>query len=315
MNGICLNWQRVGTHPLLPLPLGSEHDDACSLVVRNHRAPINKIVEQKLHAYEIPANNDEDTSLVHYDNPREPEYLDYCGWSVMSRSTCEAPYTSYVTVLVVAPWDRTTADTWCKAAFDIKHHLDCELLWPYGVDIKVEIIAPELLGRNHFAPVTGRDDLDRDWELIRATIRRKIERYEQVRMAWNCIALFSHGIYKNTTRNPPTVYITIASTCDEYEWNWDLRKDLQEYLDQSGYGLNLCMEHCAVDSFGTMAVKEPEGPSSEILEFSPFATMNPYGKTVSMGAELSASTDIIMTHHEPIEARIELDEQDIMANV
>lgn len=185
--------------------------------MRNYGARIDKIVEQKLHAYEIPADNGEDICYGFLDDPKEPEYLDYCGWSVVSRFTWQAPYTSYVTVLIVAPWDETTADTWCKAAFDIKHHLDCEPLWSHGFDVKVEIIAPELLGRNHFAPVTGRDDLDRDWDLIRATVRRKIERYEQVCMAWNCIALFSHGIYEKTKRNPPTVYITFARTCDEYE--------------------------------------------------------------------------------------------------
>lgn len=203
MNGIRLNWQRVGTHPLRPLPLRSVRDDACSLVVMRYHDRIDKIVEQKLQAYQISADNGEDVCFVYRDEPEEPEYLDYCGWSVISRSTCEAPYTSYVTVLIVAPWDETMADTWCKAVFDIKHHLDCKLLWSHGLDIKVEIIAPELSGRNYFAPVTGRDDLDRDWELIRTTVRRKIERYEHVRMAWNCIALFSHGIHENTTRNPP----------------------------------------------------------------------------------------------------------------
>ncbi len=59
------------------------------------------------------------------------------------------------------------------------------------------------------------------------------------------------------------------------------------------------MEYCAIDSFGTMVMKEPTEPLSSNLDVVLSVALKPYGKTVSMGAELSTSTDIILTHHEP----------------
>lgn len=277
---IVTGFQRVGSEPLRPLPLFPSSDEPFRVFVRAHRTRIDKGVYEVLRQENFVTRD-------HYADARDEADPAKTQWEIVLRCSSGEDWncTSYITVLITVPWDPNTGtSTWEGACLKLKRCIDNELE-NTGYNVLVEMISRQVAGPITYAPVTGREDLDRDWEQIKDTTRRILESDKSTFSAWNCIALFRLGLNKSAMDNPPTLYISIDRASPEQVWRV-VASDLERYLGSCVHGLHLHIEHSAPQF---MSIFELNRPENDIIEDDPLLTKEPYEERVFMGADLSAS--------------------------
>ncbi len=163
----------------------------------------------------------------------------------LGRMVPGAPWTTQPTLLVCLSWhDDSSAAVWEQIVVTLKQYAD-DVAGPHGIDVSVEIMAPELIRRKHISPLANDDDFPKlaaDWPVIMAEVVRILECFPATASFTNVVSLFRLGYHPDSTRNPRTVYVSLDFESDPGGWP-PVIQTIQGYLDGLEHDLHVHLEH------------------------------------------------------------------------
>ncbi|RTE74139.1 hypothetical protein BHE90_011421 [Fusarium euwallaceae] len=190
---------RAASPVLRHLELESAHYPLRDILQANKEPFIDK-ARQILEHYGIVEGDDTNVDLLHRQRvpyQREP----------------------IATLYITTPWKKDSTELWPRAVEDIKTHVDGVIQGRDGIDLHVEMMAPERFQLKNLGPVTGEPRLTSSmWDSVRNMISEKLDSCEVTRRKWVTIGLFRLGFSDKMEENPITIYISLSYESDESRW-------------------------------------------------------------------------------------------------
>lgn len=167
--------------------------------------------------------------------------------------------TLYITTL----WKKETCHLWPRAVEDIQTHVDGVIQGRDGIDLHVEMMAPERFLRKCLGPATGHPRLTEDeWDSVRAMVQETLDSYEATRDHDVTVCLWRLGNSPKVEEAPITICVSLSYDSDETRWEEVIFK-IENELRERGLGfVEVHLEHnvgwdLGWDVFGMIGIQLP----------------------------------------------------------
>lgn len=284
--GISACKYRVGAPPLRHLPLVSGVNDACRDVERLLGPSLVNHATEVLRNYRI---TEPEGPPLYVEMEAPVGNLDLVfSIELVSRMYPQEPNDPRTTLLIVTKWTSNALETWPNIVSELKRYVNYRVSLIdelKDVEIDVEMVAPELVMDKYIAPIPNDANFAKiaaDWPAIRTGVVKILGYYDSTKNYITAVALFSLG-YK-LSNNPRTVFISVSYDSNSTTWP-PIVKQLQDFVDEYKYGLEIHMEHNQVTQFA-FTLLPPEVPP-KILEHN-LIIGSEYSDKVNLGADISA---------------------------
>ncbi|KAH7271988.1 hypothetical protein B0J15DRAFT_542625 [Fusarium solani] len=138
---------------------------------------------------------------------------------LLHRQGCSFRTGAVATLYITTPWKKDTSDLWPRAVEDIKTYMDGVIQGRDGIDLHIEMMAPERFLPKHMGPATGHPRLTEDeWDSVNTMVEETLESYEATKDHCVTISLFRLGYSERMEENPITIYISLSYESDEARW-------------------------------------------------------------------------------------------------
>ncbi|KAK1761920.1 hypothetical protein QBC33DRAFT_614651 [Phialemonium atrogriseum] len=177
----------------------------------------------------------------------------------VARHVPQELWTAQPTIFIVAPWGEDSRDKWEAVIKELKGYVDRKLddIGWRGVDIGVEMVAPQLTMWKYMAPIVN-PVLESDWPTIQASIYEILESFAATKSHMTTISLLRLGYSPIRHQNPETVYVSVDYESREVTWPPVVQR-IEAYLATLNHHLCLHLENNIVQNLPFQPLEPTEG--------------------------------------------------------